>query len=94
MKLIKLLSKEILLITKVCAKLDTMDLSQYCLVSNAWSCSMCMSVSIKAKIDNFGFGTPSESNMNPNITIYDIAEKTSNKLNIITGVKLIKKNTY
>lgn len=55
---------------------------------------MCMSASIKAKIDNFVFGAPSESNMNPNITIYDIAEKTSNKLNIITGVKLIKKNTY
>lgn len=88
------LHTEINLITKACAKLDTMDLSQYCLVSNAWSCSMCMSASIKAKIDNFVFGAPSESNMNPNITIYDIAEKTSNKLNIITGVKLIKKNTY
>lgn len=88
------LHTEINLITKACAKLDTMDLSQYCLVSNAWSCSMCMSASIKAKIDNFVFGAPSESNMNPNITIYDIAEKNSNKLNIITGVKLIKKNTY
>lgn len=88
------LHTEINLITKARAKLDTMDLSQYCLVSNAWSCSMCMSASIKAKIDNFVFGAPSESNMNPNITIYDIAEKTSNKLNIITGVKLIKKNTY
>ena len=80
------LHAEINLITKACAKLDTMDLSQYCLVSNAWSCSMCMSASIKAKINNFVFGAPSESNMNPNITIYDIAEKTSNKLNIITGV--------
>ena len=81
-----ILHAEINLITKACAKLGTMDLSQYCLVSNAWSCSMCMSASIKAKINNFVFGAPSESNMNPNVTIYDIAEKTSNKLNIITGV--------
>ena len=80
------LHAEINLITKACAKLGTMDISQYCLVSNAWSCSMCMSASIKEKINNFVFGAPSESNMNPNVTIYDIAEKTSNKLNIITGV--------
>lgn len=80
------LHAEINLITKVCEKLDTMDLSEYCLISNAWSCSMCMSASIKAKINNFVFGAPSESNMNPNLTIYDIKEKTSNKLNIITGV--------
>lgn len=80
------LHAEINLITKVCEKLGTMDLSEYCLISNAWSCSMCMSASIKAKINNFVFGTPSESNMNPNVTIYDIARKTGNKLNIITGV--------
>lgn len=80
------LHAEINLITKVCEKLGTTDLSDYCLISNAWSCSMCMSASIKAKINNFVFGTPSESNMNPSVTIYDIAEKTNNKLNIVTGV--------
>lgn len=80
------LHAEINLITKACKKLNTMDLSEYCLISNAWSCSMCMSASIKSKIYNFVFGAPSESNMNPNVTIYDIEEKTSNKLNIITGV--------
>ena len=80
------LHAEVNLITNACKKLNTMDLSEYCLISNAWSCSMCMSASIKSKIYNFVFGTPSESNMNPNATIYDIEEKTSNKLNIITGV--------
>lgn len=80
------LHAEINLITKACKKLNTMDLSEYCLISNAWSCSMCMSASIKSKIYNFVFGAPSELKMNPSVTIYDIEEKTNNKLNIITGV--------
>ena len=36
---------------------------------------MCFSAAIKAKISNFIFGAESESNMNPNVTIYDIKEK-------------------
>ena len=81
-----ILHAEINLINKVCEKLHTMDLSEYCIVSNAWSCSMCMSACIKAKITNFVFGTASESNMNPNVTIYDIEEKTNNKLNITIDI--------
>ena len=61
-------------------------LSNYILISNAWSCSMCMSASIKAKIQNYIFGAKSESNMNPNITIFDIQSKTKNNLNIITDI--------
>lgn len=80
------LHAEINLITDMCKKLNTRDLSQYCLVSNAWSCSMCMSASIKAKIKNFIFGAPSEDDMNPNITVFDIKEKTKGEINIITGV--------
>ncbi len=80
------LHAEINLITQACKKLKTRDLSKYCLVSNAWSCSMCMSASIKAKIKNFVFGAPSEDDMNPNITIFDIKEKTKEDINIITGV--------
>lgn len=80
------LHAEINLITQMCKKLNTRDLSNYCLVSNAWSCSMCMSASIKAKIKNFIFGAPSENDMNPNITIFDIKEKTKGEINIITGV--------
>ncbi len=47
---------------------------------------MCMSASIKAKIKNFIFGAPSEENMNPNITVFDIKEKTKGEIKIVTGV--------
>ncbi len=77
---------EINLIRMACKELNTKYLSNYILISNAWSCSMCMSAAIKAKITNYIFGTRSESNMNPNITIYDIKDKTKNSLNIMTGV--------
>lgn len=80
------LHAEINLITEMCKKLNTRDLSDYCLMSNAWSCSMCMSASIKAKIKSFIFGAPSEDDMNPNITVFDIKEKTKGEINIITGV--------
>lgn len=80
------LHAEINLISKACEKLKTRDLSKYALMSNAWSCSMCMSASIKAKIQNFFFGAPSEDDMNPNVTIFDIKEKTKGNLNITTGI--------
>ena len=74
------------LIRMACKDLNTKNLSNYILISNAWSCSMCMSASIKAKITNYIFGTNSETDMNPNITIYDIENRTKNSLNIITGI--------
>ena len=77
---------EINLISKACKDLNTKDLSNYILISNAWSCSMCFSAALKAKISNFIFGTESASNMNPNVTIYDIKEKCSNEINIVTGI--------
>lgn len=80
------LHAEIVLISKACKKLNTRDLSKYYIMSNAWSCSMCMSACIKAKIKNFIFGAPSEADMNPNLTIFDIEEKTTTKLNIETGI--------
>ena len=80
------LHAEINLITKACKKLNTRDLSKYCIMSNAWSCSMCMSACIKAKIQNYIYGAPSEVDMNPNITIFDIKEKAVNELNIEIGI--------
>lgn len=80
------LHAEINLISKACKKLNTRDLSKYYIMSNAWSCSMCMSACIKAKIQNFIYRAPSESDMNPNVTIFDIQEKCTNKLNIETGI--------
>ena len=41
---------EINLIRMACKELKTKDLSNYILISNAWSCSMCFSAAIKAKI--------------------------------------------
>lgn len=77
---------EINLINKACEILKTNDLSSYILISNAWSCSMCISASIKAKIKNYVFGAPGEDDMNPNITIFDILAKTKDELNIKTGI--------
>lgn len=80
------LHAEINLISKACKKLNTRDLSKYYIMSNAWSCSMCMSACIKAKIQNYIYGAPSEDDMNPNVTIFDIKEKATAKLNIETGI--------
>ena len=77
---------EINLIRNACRDLNTKKLNDYILISNAWSCSMCFSAAIKAKISNFIFGAESESDMNPNVTIYDIKEKCSNEINIISGI--------
>ena len=80
------LHAEINLISKACKKLHTMDLSDYCIMSNAWSCSMCMSACIKAKIQNYIYGAPSEKTMNPNVTIFDIKDKSKIELNIEIGI--------
>ena len=47
---------------------------------------MCMSACIKAKIKNYIYGAPSEGDMNPNVTIFDIKEKATTQLNIETGI--------
>lgn len=80
------LHAEINLISKACKKLNTRDLSKYYIMSNAWSCSMCMSACINAKIKKFIYGAPSESDMNPNVTIFDIKEKSVTDVNIETGI--------
>ena len=80
------LHAEINLISKACKKLKTRDLSKYYIMSNAWSCSMCMSACIKAKIQNYIYGAPSEPDMNPYVTIFDIKEKATTELNIETGI--------
>ena len=77
---------EINLISMACRELKTRDLSKFCIMSNAWSCSMCMSACIKAKINNYIYGAKSEDDMNPNITIFDISNKSFSKLNIEIGI--------
>lgn len=77
---------EINLIRKACKKLNTKDLSDYILISNAESCSMCFSAAIKAGIKNYIYGAEPEKNMNPYVTIFDIKEKTHTELNITAGI--------
>lgn len=77
---------EINLIRKVTKKHRSTDLSTNILISNAQSCSMCFSAAIKAKIENFIFGAESESHMNPNLNVFEIAKFTHNELIIDSGI--------
>lgn len=77
---------EINLISEACKKLKTRDLSNYGLLSNAWSCTMCISAALKANISNFVYGAPSEDDMVPNITVFDVILKVDRKINIFTGI--------
>jgi tRNA(adenine34) deaminase len=60
--------------------------SQSYLVSNAESCSMCMSAAIKAGILHYVFGTPSEPHMEPFLTVTDVAGYCRVELDITYGV--------
>jgi len=77
---------EINLIRKITKKLGTKDLSDYYLISNAQSCSMCFSAAIKSKIKNFIFGADSEQGMNPALNVFEISKYSKDKLNITTGI--------
>lgn len=77
---------EINLFRKAGKKLKSRDLKGYYLFSNAESCSMCMSAGIKAGITRFYFGAPSEKDMNPYLTVFDVAKKARRKLHIETGI--------
>lgn len=79
---------EINLIRSMAKKINSSDLSKYYLIGNAQSCSMCFSAAIKAKISNFIFGAESESHMNPNLNVYEVAKYTQNNLNISSGILL------
>jgi len=77
---------EINLFRKAGKKLKSRNLNGYHLFCNAESCSMCMSAAIKAGITFFYFGAPSEKNMDPYLTVFDIAKKSRKKLHIKTGI--------
>jgi len=77
---------EINLLRKAGKKFKTRILDKYYLFSNAESCSMCMSAAVKAGITFFYFGAPSEKNMDPYVTVFDIAKKSRKKIHIETGI--------
>jgi len=63
-------------------KMKSRYLEGFCVFGNAEPCSMCASACIKAKIFDFYFGAPHEDSMDPNISIFDIAKKSKNKINV------------
>ncbi|HOO68486.1 MAG TPA: nucleoside deaminase [Bacilli bacterium] len=82
---------EILLIEKACKKLNTRDLSDYAIISNIESCSMCTSAIIKAKIKTMLYGADFEEDCNPYIKVKEIAKRCNYKITIIDGI--LKKET-
>jgi tRNA(adenine34) deaminase len=62
------------------------EFSQFYLISNAESCSMCFSAAIKAGIVHFIFGAPSEAHMEPFLTVADVVKYCRTKLDITFGV--------
>ena len=63
-------------------ELGSMHLDGHIMFANASSCSMCMSGAIKAHITDFYFGGPPESNMNPWLTMKEVASKSAGKISI------------
>ena len=56
------------------------------LVCNAESCSMCFSATIKAGIQHYVFGAPSEPHMEPYLTVSDILKYCRQPLDITFGI--------
>jgi tRNA(adenine34) deaminase len=77
---------EINLLFEASKRLETSDLSDYAIVSNAASCPMCVTALIKAKITNFYYGAPNEGLMVPNITMAEVIAKTPFSINVHGGI--------
>ena len=77
---------EVLLIRKACKKLNTRDLSNYSIFTNAEPCSMCMSAIIKSNIKGVFYGADTEDHNNPYLRVEDVVKKCNYKINIINGI--------
>ena len=77
---------EINLIRKLAKEYKMEEFSQFYMVSNAESCSMCFSAAIKVGIVDYIFGAPSETHMEPFLTVADVARYCRSSLNISYGV--------
>lgn len=77
---------EINLIRALAKTHDETDFGKIILVSNAESCSMCFSAAIKAGVRHFVFGVPSESHMEPYLTVADVMRFTRVDLDVSFGV--------
>lgn len=63
-------------------KLGTRYCPGYILFGNAASCPMCMTAAIKARITQFYYGAPSEADMDPSLTMEEVAATAKNQLTI------------
>ena len=77
---------EINLIRKLAKQYSLADFGNFYLASNAESCSMCMSAAIKAGILHYIFGAPSESHMEPYLTVSEMVKFCRVELDISFGV--------
>lgn len=62
------------------------DFAAFYLVCNAESCSMCFSAAIKAGIQRYIFGAPSEPHMDPFLTVAEVQKYSHQPLDVTTGV--------
>ena len=77
---------EINLIRQLSKSHEPEEFSQYYLISNAESCSMCFSAAIKAGIVHYIFGSPSEAHMEPFLKVADVVKYCRTELDIIYGI--------
>ena len=62
------------------------EFTSFYLICNAESCSMCFSAAIKAGIQHYIFGAPSEPHMEPYLTVSEVQKYCRQPLNVTTGV--------
>lgn len=77
---------EINLIRRLAKVYDPEEFNRFYLASNAESCSMCFSAAIKAGIIHYIFGAPSETHMEPFLTVIDVTKFSRIILDISRGV--------
>lgn len=77
---------EINLIRQLAKSHKPEEFSQFYLISNAESCSMCFSAAIKTGIVHYIFGAPSEPHMEPFLTVADVVKYCRTKLDITYGI--------
>jgi tRNA(adenine34) deaminase len=77
---------EINILFEASRKLNNNDLSDYALVSNAASCPMCITATIKAKITEYYYGADNEGAMVPNISMDKVLEATPFGVEVHGGI--------
>jgi tRNA(adenine34) deaminase len=77
---------EINLIRSLAKNHSATEFADFYMVSNAESCSMCMSAAIKAGIRHYVFGAPSEAHMEPYLTVKDVLKYCRVEPDVTFGV--------